>query len=440
LDGDATHTDVSSGTSASSAGDTPLRRSDVALTAFNEVFCDYKELSFYQTVGEHEKNLTLADLEGKIKTWNELRTSLLPRMRSQVITLIRTLDLSEDAVHPFPSPQSTANILSEINGTLGEAGTAVETLALGAPLPSESHDRNLKLFKRFRMTRIMHRTKQVIEEHLCSLFASCRSFIYMYDEEDIDVDDVAFRKKSADRREEIRLGTKNCIYLIDEILEWSELSDFETLQEEWQEISWNLHRKLVALTERLHGPISQNQDGDTSDMEHKARHRARAAQLIRAAIPMIKVARLFYDKLSNMKNIHRLPFTLDPHISTSEYDPLRTNMERFYAQLHYLVGVLCRLHKKDQKIGAKLRSLDEEITLASTFLQCSLLALAFHLVPARTSDGDGPAVLQYSNNNFKAWFFPFKQLFFLASCNLRLAAQSCFGEVTMEDSEDSGEE
>ena len=102
----------------------------------------------------------------------------------------------------------------------------------------------------------------------------------MYDDENVDVDDVSFQNRSTNRREEIWFGTTNCICLLDEILEWSELSDFATLQEEWQDISWKLHHKLVALTERLHGTISQNQDGNTSEMEHKAHHRARAAQLI----------------------------------------------------------------------------------------------------------------------------------------------------------------
>lgn len=109
--------------------------------------CDYN-FFLSEIVCQEEKNLTLDDLEGKMETWKKLRTSLLPCMRSQInITLIRSPDLSEDAIHPCPSPQSTANILSEIHITLGEARTAIEIPALDPLLPSESHDRNIKVFK-----------------------------------------------------------------------------------------------------------------------------------------------------------------------------------------------------------------------------------------------------------------------------------------------------
>lgn len=65
---------------------------------------------------------------------------------------------------------------------------------------------------------MLHRTKELIEQNLCQLFDSCGWFIYMYEDENIDVDDVAFRTRSAERREAVWYDTRNCIHLIDEMV------------------------------------------------------------------------------------------------------------------------------------------------------------------------------------------------------------------------------
>jgi len=354
-------------------------------------------------------------------------------MKSEIVTLVQSLALSEPLIHPCPNPESTANILTEIYDTLGQARFAVESLALEPPLASESHDQHLKEFKRFRMRNILWKTKAVIQDILCDLFESCAIIILMWDREGLDVEDEGFQTKSANSRKHIvSIATKSGCK-IDEILEWSKLSDLAILQDEWQGTSTKLHQMLVILTEMINGTFAstnipgQNGDGK-NETKNKTAHQTRAIQLARAAIPMVKLARLFYDKLSDTTT-HWLPFSLDPQISTSEHNSLRKDTESFYSRLDHLVGQLCVIHETNETIGAKMRLLDGVITQTLGCLEQALLALAFHLVPSQT-----PAAPQ---SLFKAWFLPFKHLFFLASFNLRDTAHSCFGEV--EDS-DSNEE
>ncbi|KNZ63671.1 hypothetical protein VP01_1115g3 [Puccinia sorghi] len=426
MNGAVTSIDLPTGTESSG-------RSDVALVAFAKLISEYS-FSLNQICCLEQEDLTLDQLDEKIHTWIDLRTRLLPRMKSQIVTLLQSLALSEPLIHPCPNPESTANILTEIHDTLNEARSAVVTLALEPPLPCESHDQHLKEFKRFRMSRILWKTKAVIQEILCDLFESCAVFILMWDGEGIDVEDKEFQTKSVNSRKHILSVATKSGCMIDEILEWSKLSDLAILQDEWQGLSRKLHRMLVALTEMINGRYvwrtspGQNHDGK-NETENNTAHRTRAIQLTRATIPMVKLARLFYDTLSNT-TAHRLPFSLDPQISTYEHNSLREDMESFYSKLDRLMGHLCVICETDENIGTKMRSLDEVITQTLGCLEQALLALAFHLVPSQT-----PAARRSApQSRYKAWFLPFKHHFFLASFNLRDTAHSFFEEVKGSDS------
>ncbi|PLW50169.1 hypothetical protein PCASD_01864 [Puccinia coronata f. sp. avenae] len=371
--------------------------------SLNQIFCNMRE------------DLTLDELSNKINRLHDLRTSLLPSLKPQLVAILESLDLSEQPVYPCPNPELTAKILSELYSSIGKTISGVEYLALAPPLAKESHDGHLKELKRFRINRILWKTKAVIHENLCDLLETFGLWLLDWD--------LTSRSQ------------------IDAVLEWATLSDLAILQQEWRGSREKTDSMLQALSEILKGTYvrkqkpdrDQDEGADTNPeetSEEKKVHQARAIQLAQWAIPIVKLTRIFYTKLSNAVASNQLPFTLDPEISSKEHGSLREKVDSFYSRIDQLLGHLCVIYETEENIDTKIRSL-RQVTLQSLAdLDQALLALAFYMVPLPTAAG--PSAMQ---RDFKACFFALKSQLLVAGINLRDAASTCFGEVDDSDSD-----
>ncbi|PLW54785.1 hypothetical protein PCANC_03718 [Puccinia coronata f. sp. avenae] len=109
------------------------------------------------------------------------------------------------------------------------------------------------------------------------------------------------------------------------------------LQELWRGTREKLTQMLRSLAEILNGTyVSQerrNQEDQTDDTqaepEEEKAHQARAMQLTLSAIPVLKLAQLFYTKLLKTATSTPLLFTLDPEMSTHEHNALWMKTECF---------------------------------------------------------------------------------------------------------------
>ncbi|PLW54796.1 hypothetical protein PCANC_03717 [Puccinia coronata f. sp. avenae] len=115
-------------------------------------------------------------LDGKIDILRNLRTSMLPSIKRQLGALLESLAISKHPTYPFPDPEPTAVILSEMHGTIGKTVTSVETLAQDEPLPEPSHDHYLQDFKQFRLILTLWK-KQAVIDKLGYLFEICWTWI-----------------------------------------------------------------------------------------------------------------------------------------------------------------------------------------------------------------------------------------------------------------------
>jgi hypothetical protein len=386
------------------------------------------------------EDLTLDELSNKINRLHDLRTSLLPSLKPQLVAILESLDLSEQPVYPCPNPELTAKILSELYSSIGKTISGVEYLALAPPLAKESHDGHLKELKRFRINRILWKTKAVIHENLCDLLETFGLWLLDWDRQE-DREDAEFQTKSASMRHTLSKLAVTSRFQIDAVLEWATLSDLAILQQEWRGSREKTDSMLQALSEILKGTYvrkqkpdrDQDEGADTNPeetSEEKKVHQARAIQLAQWAIPIVKLTRIFYTKLSNAVASNQLPFTLDPEISSKEHGSLREKVDSFYSRIDQLLGHLCVIYETEENIDTKIRSL-RQVTLQSLAdLDQALLALAFYMVPLPTAAG--PSAMQ---RDFKACFFALKSQLLVAGINLRDAASTCFGEVDDSDSD-----
>ncbi|PLW17757.1 hypothetical protein PCANC_09064 [Puccinia coronata f. sp. avenae] len=390
------------------------------------------QFSLNQMFCREDENLTLDQMDEKIDCLHDLRTSVLPSIKRQILDLLQSLDLSEQPTYPCPDPELTTKIISEMHRTIGKAMSAAETIGLEAPQPEPSHDRQLKEFKQFRSNRILWKTKAVIHQNLCDLLETFGMWLLEWDRQE-DREDVEFQTKSAETGRELSALAVSARIEIDAVLEWLSLSDLAIIQEEWQGPRRKASDMLAALAEMLNGTYvwrkkaDQNEQADETDLEKKKAHRARAIQLARWAIPMVKLTRLFYTKLCTTS---QLPFTLDPEISSKEHDELRDKVGALYARIDRVLGGLCFIYETDEDLANKIRGL-REVTLRSTGdLDRALLALSFHIAPLHPAAS--PSALQ---RDFKDFFRPLTGLLLVATTNFRDAVTSCFGELDESESD-----
>ncbi|PLW16447.1 hypothetical protein PCASD_18527 [Puccinia coronata f. sp. avenae] len=401
-----------------------------ALQAFDKWLRDH-HYSDSNRYCRDEKQLTLDQLGKKIDVLHNLRTVLLPSIKRQLVALLQSLDLSEQypASYPCRHPESTAMILSEMHATAGDIISAVGILALKSPRPESSHDGRLKDLKNLRTTRLLPRTRYLIDLNLRDLLDTCAAWILTWDDQE-DANNVEFQAKSASTRNEIsKLGVVSG-YLIDGIVEWSKLSDFAILQEEWQKSTQECNKLLPVLsrffdeTSEFRKQVDENEQGE--NQEKRKAHQARALRLAQLTIPIVKLTRLLYSKLTNRATSHRLPFTLHSEISSKDHESLQEKMSMLEFRIERLVKDLVQIYITGMNVATKIPSFKKSILDSISSLEEVLVTLAFHIVPLDATAGRSAAQVQ---RDFKAYFSPLRQQFWVASVNLEEAANSCITQV-----------
>ncbi|PLW36934.1 hypothetical protein PCANC_21214 [Puccinia coronata f. sp. avenae] len=169
-----------------------------------------------------------------------------------------------------------------------------------------------------------------------------------------------------------------------------------------------LTQMLGSLAEMFNGTYMlqerQNQDDQTdntqAEPEEKKAHQARAMQLGQLAIPFLKLAQLFYNKLSNTATSTLLLFKLHSEMRTTCFG---VKTKCFQSHIKNLHGHLWTIYKTDNNMFHNISLLHGVTIQSGITLDQALLALAVHMVPLPPAVG--LAVMQH---NFKVLFFPLK--------------------------------
>ncbi|PLW12829.1 hypothetical protein PCASD_22467 [Puccinia coronata f. sp. avenae] len=400
-------------------------QSDQVLRQFDKLLADYDN-TVNPPSHHSRKHRAIDQLDDKVVVLHLFRTKLLPSIKHQLVALLQSLDLSEHSTYPCPNPELTAKVLSKMRGTLCNVIAAVENLTRRPPLSELSHDRHLNDFKQFRMDRTQWKTQRVIYRNLAKLFETCAEWIVSWKLQD-DPNDLEFQAQSLNTRNQIFTLAVDSRISIDELLEWSKLPDLAILQDEWRGSTQRCNKMLQAFSEILNGTcvwrqrVNENEQGN--NQEEKTARQTGAIQLARSIIPIVKLTRLFYSKLCNT----RLPFTLDPEISSGELHSLREKMDLFDGRIGYLLDRLCLSYETGENIATWRPLLRKFLLDFLVFFDDAFLALAFHIAPLHAVDN-------YSalHRDFKTWFLPLQNQFRLATTNLRDTAHLAFEEEDRE--------
>ncbi|KAI7957485.1 hypothetical protein MJO28_004580 [Puccinia striiformis f. sp. tritici] len=368
---------------------------------------------------EYQEILSIDQLGSKCKFLHDLQTSVLPSFKQKLSALLPSLDLSEFPIHPCPNPELTRKIISRIDQILAETRLIVEVIAMRPPLPAPTHDHHLEYFKKYRTIRLYWNLNSLIHHKLYDFFKTCAEWIISWERKESEYvpENSQHPSKAFDRREQLDTIAKDCQDRLDGMIECCKDSDFRILQREWRPSVNQLTNMLKALANMINGTTHRRSwnrfllavQGQWTDEAHKIC----ATQLVRSAIPIVKLGRLFYEKLSNPVT-NQLPFTLDTKMSTDELLSLNKTIDVFFHRIDDLMNHIHSFFIANQGNGRKLTELSQISLMILTSLDEALSALASHLIPSQTTDPPSDP-----QNNFKSWFLPLSDSFIVAVNNFR---------------------
>ncbi|KAI9611593.1 hypothetical protein H4Q26_008548 [Puccinia striiformis f. sp. tritici PST-130] len=313
--------------------------------------------------GRETQTLSSAELHAQDASLIELRTTVLPSLRQKLIHLCESIDVPDLGENPMPNLIEVLNLVREIRPCLEALNTFLDFLAL-------------------------------IVFDLCQI------------------------NQTNDHNRQAKTAID-----IDKVIEFAKQSDFELIQQGWRVLVNGLESNLIGLTTQIDS-ANQLQQTDHTQSDHGRPQdnslRQHIAQLARSTVPLVKLARLYLNKLSNT-TITKLPFRIEDTMSSAEIGALQNSTSLLYASISTLTQSLVWIYDHNN-LGGQIESIRQFGIAPLTAFDSSIIMLSFHLVPTNPT-------LAWSGNLFKAWFSDLRSQFNLAWVNVVIAI-NVFESVT----------
>ncbi|KAI7965520.1 hypothetical protein MJO29_001268 [Puccinia striiformis f. sp. tritici] len=343
-------------------------------------------LEKYDTMGHAgptKEFLTEDELKTKNALLDKLQYKLLPSIQDQIGPLVASLGLRSNSSQNF---ELTCSLLSTLDDTWWQTMLCIESAAIDIPLTG-THDHHLRRCKNFRCNQMLHKITEVLSIHLFPLVMG--SILFMraskvstnYSETtECQVQQTDLLRESA-----------TCSVLTRKTIEWLQGSDFSIIQDQWQDKQYSLDPLLTSLTRLTHPALT----GRRKNMSALRKHVVKLAKL---AIPLIKLARTFSNKLSKTTTT-KLPFTLNTELNSETLTTLHEHTESIERCFYRLVRALVGSFEANVLVNGQT-SLGNPVHCISQILESTLVILALHLIPLPTTNINH----QSPGNDYKAWF------------------------------------
>jgi hypothetical protein len=348
--------------------------------------------SMNRSTGEEREELAQDELDRKYELLDELHSSLLPSMQDQLRKFLISLDLpyDESKKHPNPNFEAACEILAQLDQTMDETIECIESAALDV-VPVHTHDHHFKRGKDFRCTHLLLSTSALIT-YIRIMFINCDMFI-----NDLNKPEESRHQKLSSLFErDVLVATTQCIDLAGKIRKWSQASDFEVIQDEWDEKAESLNSSLETLNTLTQQHTISHSDNPTPLREH-------VVELSKWTTLLIKLSKMFLTKISKTKP-KKLPFTLSNAINSETLSRLHEPADSIVFCLERHAGTLLRSYESDLLVGGRAGIRDRMEGLSSTFDSLSVL-LTSCLVPLPLGF-ERPSL----ESDYKAWLAEWKEM------------------------------
>ncbi|KAA1092705.1 hypothetical protein PGT21_011759 [Puccinia graminis f. sp. tritici] len=372
-------------------------QADLAIQGFRRLLEDVESRP---TSSPRDRSI-IHPLCSKKELLTELGSSLLPLLKQQVASLTQALE-DPDMLRQDPGP--TLELILEIQPKLAQnwdqiIRTMNHIMPLEGPQPDPAIDQNLKEFKPYRLRNLATSIRGDLKMQLQYFLSSSRLVI-----EEIEL-------TRDHRATSIGCDSYELDNSIDSALEWSKVSELDLLNGCWEGALLQTNAGLKDLLFIVHlnyRPISRP-----------------IAQLAKSFIPLLKLTKLFFNKLLRLGLTIKADVQSYTEMSTAQLLLFERSAQAIARSISASVGRLIEPEVEDRaQISQELihqisQELIHQLKSLSPLFQSVLLLLNLYIIPLVPNNKLSSAQIP-----FKAWLVTWYTLFFKATNNAINAANS----------------
>ncbi|KAH9441270.1 hypothetical protein MJO29_015639 [Puccinia striiformis f. sp. tritici] len=355
---------------------------------------------------------SLERIELKKEVLNRLHSNLLPLLGYQITSLSQTLD----PTHLRKEPTFTLNLILGIQSQLGQTLNLIQSaLCTICPelVPSQSdrmNDQHLMEFKCLRLDGIHHSIAEVLMPEVMQLFDDSNTLI-----QQLKLTTEKSQSKTNIARATRR--TKNCaaasLDTLESTIDWIEGFELYLVQWEWLSEITDINEQLEQLS-RLIGRVAPSAE-ETLNREKELLSEP-AIGLAKSVLPIAKLSRLFFKKLSKLAvdNKRLRSFT---RLRSDQLETLYDLVEIVCGDLEKLLSLL-----RDSDTTPRAVTREQFIQTAENLeerLENSLVLISVHFVPLIPNTDDEP-----TEKYIQTWLATWHDQFGTAIHLLQKASQS----------------
>ncbi|KAA1102090.1 hypothetical protein PGT21_035891 [Puccinia graminis f. sp. tritici] len=352
----------------------------------------------------------------------QVRTKFLPLLRQQLVDLLASLHISNWEKEPRPSLPDALTILCQIASTLHHLRSSTNSIPLD---PSRTPEKNLRApggLDYSRSVDLRSKIETLLQQQICGLFQQYIQFILTWQSTDSRPISSDQEANLAHHRKEI-IGMSTQAYDdIKNIIKWLKDDEFACIQGRWegevefmnfilQDLIWriNVRSPQIEDFDRIQeGSSGKHSSSTASDQYEDSQHessppadhgedpflkgvrvRALAVELFKSILPLVKVTRIFFNKISNTTT-STLPFTLESKMSLVDFSGLISKA----GSLPYAISELTQLldafqenkdlaiqQHNDLNYNDLLDDTKDQFDFVSMYFDAYVLLFDSHLVP-----------------------------------------------------------
>ncbi|KAA1112864.1 hypothetical protein PGT21_013295 [Puccinia graminis f. sp. tritici] len=395
--------------------------------------------------------LSIGEIDNLNALLLQMQNLVLPSLQQQLGDLLESLDLKGlPAKFPNPKLADALEIVFRLIHTVDRMNHFVQSIApiVMDPLHSyKKNDRDYGGLKVYRSTELISDLNDLIHPLVQTLLNHYTLFIRALPKNHqitrCDEDKLTFYSRN------LVHATAETSKAIDRIIKWSKKSDFSIIQDDCRRFAIKLDplledliTRIVSKTQlaKLHESIDEhelanqpqaepaNEQEDiwshieSSDHEDNRSSTSQLTdgydwniplsvdliRLVKTARPLIKILRIFFNKLSNTP-ISKAPFTIGTQLCSDEITPIDHEIRSLDRGFDELLKAICEIDDNPFQL-AKVKHLNIlHDNICRRFDSCIAL-LSIHLVPLSETQYDLPQ----SVNLCKIWFLALREHFRLA--------------------------
>ncbi|WAR62275.1 hypothetical protein PtB15_14B370 [Puccinia triticina] len=341
---------------------------------------------------------------------SRLRSILLPLLRHQIRTVLRTLDPSDLRNDKGPKLDLISELQSEVDDTMGQIVSCVIVIP---PRPliqlPDTNDHYLKDLKEFQC-REMVRRLSYMNRGLSCMFDGCATLI---EESKLSRRRYRRRARQHNTRGDVIDSSENASEWIDILIKWSKCNELTNIQEDW-EVEVPVIDEVLAKLTRLIRPTATSNSAEEDQPEIEGASEA-VIQLAQNAVPITKLARLFFRKVAT-SGLNRTPLQTFTEMNSNQLRTLSESPEYLDDEFNRLFKTLNKADETD--VADTIEALTQAVNRTIEIFQTSMFLVTLYIVPL-IPQANGPS----SQDNLQNWLITWNNLFLSATQKFLSAAQ-----------------